>query len=500
MIRRLLALVAVAAPQVLLAAVVALFVATAENSLRCHPEWIPTKATLGMPVMGARHYASTRETLKDEHLDLGRWHGYQEVLHDAPLDLREVSFRARLEPGAYVIFVFDRTDAGFAGLRLSTHPRLRSGFFRADPAGRFETSRPVQLRGVEPDEWIDVHAAFADGRVAVDVGSESAGSFPVRAPSSQRFGFRGSERAALIDDVVVTHGDPSATFTETFFARTTFLRVFLAVLFPLGVASLLVFRQARRSPTNRLLFAAMTALLVLLVATTAALVGFRARLMDIYPEVDPAAELAFRVEETDAVRRTATERFDAAGRDAIRILFLGGSQTVGAGASRPDDAFVPRLERLLAAKEGGRPVACVNAAVSGVGSDVVLELYEKRWLVRAPDLVVLNVSVNDDDPGPLAANVERLLAANAARGIRTIVALEANSIEIAERKVNHHARLRSVADAFDVPVADPHSHLRSKANSGLLWWDFCHPTSYGHALIAEALLPSIQAELARIEG
>ena len=36
-------------------------------------------------------------------------------------------------------------------------------------------------------------------------------------------------------------------------------------------------------------------------------------------------------------------------------------------------------------------------------------------------------------------------------------------------------------------------HLKRQIDRGLLWWDFVHPTSFGHQLIADFLTPRIQA-------
>jgi phospholipase/lecithinase/hemolysin len=42
-----------------------------------------------------------------------------------------------------------------------------------------------------------------------------------------------------------------------------------------------------------------------------------------------------------------------------------------------------------------------------------------------------------------------------------------------------------------IPVVDLHAELKRATERGFLWWDFVHPTSFGHRLIAEALVPHV---------
>ena len=50
---------------------------------------------------------------------------------------------------------------------------------------------------------------------------------------------------------------------------------------------------------------------------------------------------------------------------------------------------------------------------------------------------------------------------------------------------------------FGVPVLDLHGHLSAPevVDSGFLWWDYVHLSSYGHRRAAEWLAPQLLPEL-----
>lgn len=72
-----------------------------------------------------------------------------------------------------------------------------------------------------------------------------------------------------------------------------------------------------------------------------------------------------------------------------------------------------------------------------------------------------------------------------------LFAQEANSIE-RRSEAPLHATMRRVAEERGIPIADVHGALARQYDRGFLWWDPVHPTSLGHRLIAETLLPEVR--------
>ena len=130
-----------------------------------------------------------------------------------------------------------------------------------------------------------------------------------------------------------------------------------------------------------------------------------------------------------------------------------------------------------------------------VSSVVVLELYETEGIRLNPEWTVINLSVNDGSSQEFAQefapNLERFIDLGEAQGIRTLLVLEAVSIEGSPGELLLHPAMREVARRRGVPVVDLHGYLKANYDRGFVWWDFVHPTSFGHKLIADCLFDAL---------
>ena len=175
----------------------------------------------------------------------------------------------------------------------------------------------------------------------------------------------------------------------------------------------------------------------------------------------------------------------------VRVLFLGTSQTWGSGAAVEAETFVRVIERRLNATVEGQRIECLNAGVSGAYSPRLAAMYVGSLLELEPDVVVVNLSNNDLKPEAFATALETIARAGAERGVDTLFCLEANSVEHRPGELPMHATMRRVAEELDVPLIDLHAYLGERSDTGFLWWDLVHPTSYGHHLIAARLVPEL---------
>jgi lysophospholipase L1-like esterase len=200
--------------------------------------------------------------------------------------------------------------------------------------------------------------------------------------------------------------------------------------------------------------------------------------------------------ETKTTSGDLQERFEEApAADEIRVLFVGTSQTWGAGARVLGETFVFQAERMWNEKLAGRgKAACMKGGISGQNSSVLRERYSKEWIEFQPDVVVINLGTNDTNMEAFRANLARFVELNGERGIRTVFALEANSIEHRPTSLPQHADMRKVAEEKGVEVIDVHGLLKERYDEGFLWWDFVHPTSFGHRLIAEVITTHVELE------
>ena len=456
------------------------------NSLERSGRWVASKTRLERGVMGANAFARSCHTLSDEHLDLGRWFGFQEVLLAEPVAARTVELDLLPRGGAHLSFLYDVGPETSRGLRLSTTPEVPPGRFRCAASGEFLEFEPLPELAVPADAWAHLSLDFGaqvaqarlDGGGGLALGPAPAGP--------QRFGFRGGSHPVLVDDVRV-RCDGAGSFHESFFNLRGFLFA-LASLSGLVGLELFLWRITRNDQRLRTLLVAGGASAVFVALGALAL---HQRKAGTYPRLDRTAEDSWVAQEIERVDARIRAEHPASVPGRTRVLVIGTSQTWGAGAARADEGFVEVLERELRATSPERDWECVNAGVSGLRAPRLLELLRERWLALEPRVLIVNLSNNDKDPATFEQALEGFARLAEEHGIAALFALEANASESVPGELALHPVMRRVAEAHRIPVVDVHRALAAQAQRGFLWWDNVHPTSFGHRLIAETLVPAV---------
>jgi lysophospholipase L1-like esterase len=180
----------------------------------------------------------------------------------------------------------------------------------------------------------------------------------------------------------------------------------------------------------------------------------------------------------------------------IRVAFLGTSQTYGSGAERISETFIARCHSLLAEALGDISVETYNFSISGSSSTELLSKYAESWRFAQPDLLVINLSNNDLKPDTLTANLRTLAYQTRAAGGRVVFLLEPNAAEADHRSLEKkHSAIRRLGQELRVPVWNLYGYISSDPvyDSGMMWWDKVHLTSYGHGVVAEWLAPQMLA-------
>ena len=460
------------------------------NTLEHNGRWISSKASLGTTLMGATTCMQTSQALARGRLDLGAWHGFQELFYEDELDVREVRFDFWIEEDGYLAFVFHRDEDSFSGVRLSANESFDNICFDARTDGEFlDTSKPA-AEDLAPGKWhrLELVAASTGPAIVVDgLPIDLGGSSP---PPANAVGFRGSAKRVLIDNVVIDQGDGAETVVERFSNRKNRTVVFvLSLLIVLAVdACLWAFGRLRRTGRLTILLSVTTlnAVSAVLAATLLAYVFlFQGR----YPVVGAETR-------DEWIRRAASQQCErirkeypvGSGASSFRILFVGSSQTWGEGAAKEEERFVDIVERRLNESANGMPrYECINAGVKGARSGTLVGLYEEEWIDLNPRVVLINLGNNDRSTTEFAASLRRFAQLGKERGIKTVFVTEPNCIERTPGELEFHTLLRSVGRECHVPVVEMHEHLKGQYDTGFLWWDKVHPTSYGHKLIADCL-------------
>ena len=175
-------------------------------------------------------------------------------------------------------------------------------------------------------------------------------------------------------------------------------------------------------------------------------------------------------------------------------MFIGTSQTIGAGARDLDETFFARVHHHLRdALPHDNAVESFNVSVSGLQARELLSEYEGHYQGLHPNLVVINLSNTDVDPQSFSTSMRRFLMLNQESGIKTLLIEEANSREHTSHLLVNHRELEKLGAEFHVAVYSLHEYLNqpSIVARGALWWDPVHLTSYGHELVSDWLTPKL---------
>lgn len=183
-----------------------------------------------------------------------------------------------------------------------------------------------------------------------------------------------------------------------------------------------------------------------------------------------------------------------------RVFLMGGSQAWGSGAADSSSTFDQLLERRLAAR--GLPVEVFNAGINGAGISRVRWTWDGLVSGLAPDLLILDVGLNDSAalataPGgaergrrrdALLAEFRAVLDRADALGAGVLLVLEPMCQETPLRPdADFYAGLARIAGERGVPVVSPQGEFARLERDRFLWWDTAHLTPYGHDAMARLL-------------
>jgi lysophospholipase L1-like esterase len=475
------------------------------NTLHRNGRWESSKVGLEYGILGAVSFLTTRTALHRGHLDLGVWHGYQEVVYAESIVLERLELRFRLARPGYLVVLHEKRDDGFLGVRLSRSPGLPSACLVGDAEGGFVGQMPLDAVGLD-DDWHRVVISATSDRYRVELDGASIGTCGAPAGVPTRFGVRGSAAKKIyVDDVRATHALPRGEIREDFSNHRGEWRLRLAALAGVAAVQICVLTlgaRRRREEGVSPHVAVIAAHGVLLLCIGLAWAVEALHLGRLHPERVDFGGYANPIEYEWAVtaRLGATVPFGPPPAGVRRILVVGSSQTWGSGAPTEADTWVARVERALnEAAPPGERFELINGGIPGLDARVLVPLAIDQSLVWQPETVLVNLGNNDRDPAKLAAALEALVDLTEEIGIRIVFVPEPNTIENrgSLRKLEaNHAVMRELATRRGIPVIEVHQPLVDRRDEGFVWWDRVHLTAFGQRLFAETLLASREKLLA----
>jgi lysophospholipase L1-like esterase len=469
-----------------------------DHTMQDHPEWTSTKTELERGVIGAWAFMQWQGPVTGNRLNLGAWHGFQEIVYREPLELSEVSLPFRVEDDGYIHILYDRRPDGFSGVRLSNHASFPSVHYRASADGEFlavDTLRSVLT--VSPDVWHTIRLVFEATAVRVELDEEFVATYP-RVPEPGQFGLRSGQRQVWVDDIVLTTED--GRVIREAFGHTdglpTASGAALSGLLLLTAVVLLIIRRLTSIPARSMWLGLVMVQVVLIVGLVGAfVVQFATGRRNQFVIGGRTVAEGYWIESTqrEIVAGLRAKYGAAPHPDDYRILFAGTSQTWGAGARNTSGTWVRVLEELLNAADGETRFVCINAGVPGHRARRTLLLLRDSLLALRPNAAVVTLGNNDEDPAALRQNLEGIVETLRGAQVKPVLVLEPNSIERRPTDSQHgdlavkHEVVKEIGAKYGVPVLDLHAYLATRREAGFLWWDFVHLTDFGQRLVADWL-------------
>ncbi|MDP7420780.1 MAG: SGNH/GDSL hydrolase family protein, partial [bacterium] len=460
--------------------------------------------TLEKGVMGAEHFLKDLQALSGGKMNMGAWHGHQEVIFKKILHLGHVKFDLQLPQNSYLIFLFNKSSEGFSGIRFSLSPYYKSMYFKASTEGKFITKNRLENIKCVENTWQHIEIGFHDTGLSVVMDGTVVEKIEARVNQKQVIGFRGGGQPSYIDNVSI-HQDKFDVQHISFDNRQNFLPVFLVSLVVVLILNLIFFVIYRLQATNNAvyLFESKITFNMVTIVIGALVFCYQYYSAHYYPIITDKmkqTEEYWRDSENETILKNLNEKYGSnPGTNTYRILFLGTSQTWGAGAARTDETFVARIEEMLNSNNTlNRNFECINGGMSSANSPILLEYYRRHWLRFNPQMTVVNLSNNDKVNDQFKENLVEFIELGRTEGIKTVLIEEPNAIDNVYHSnwiMTNHRIIQDLGTRYSVPTIPMHHYLGERNDDGFLWWDFVHLTSLGQKLFAEKTYSVIVEEL-----
>ncbi len=493
--------------------------AITHNTLENNGKWVSTKYFLKKGVIAGNAYFTEVQTLKDNRLHLESWHGYNEVFTKESYNFSEVSFDAIFSKDSYLYFEFNTHEDEVPAIRISANTLFPTAIITMKKSGEFTLidyfNSPILLNKKTrvKIQYIPEHSV-----IKLYINDRVTKEFPIGEQFYSPIGFRGGLQAVAVSNVAILDKDGRSVFTENFTYANSFLfpRYILFSIFIVFVSILLrryFCKYTKRRTISLCAFQVITLslLMILYFMINTFIVGK-------YPNTDGIFSFYWSKKEADIKRKNVdfvSNAIQSLPRKTIyRIVFIGSSQTWGAGATEEDKTIVSTVCRLLNSDpslvslrtvDSSMPtvetsmvkrkenIECINTAISGVDSTELLKRYKLALADHLdPDMLVINLSNNDrNQPDEFALNLQKFKEASHAN-TKIVFVQEANSAESSKDVIKNHSIMKNIGDSLNISVIDLHNFLLTQNAKGILWWDFVHLTDFGHEVAGKYLTTKIK--------
>ncbi|MCF8059408.1 MAG: hypothetical protein K9K67_08930 [Bacteriovoracaceae bacterium] len=457
------------------------FINSKSYNLEKNGNWTSVKQNLEFPPMQSDSFVKEPFSIKHGLLNLGSWHGYQEVYLKREYQAKKIEVSFELEDNSHLILLLKDKSGLRWGLRLSNNSHHPSSLLRINEIGKF--TEKVLLNIVLPSE-VTHKVSFIknDFDYKLILNGSEIGVGKDLAKQALKIGFRGSSRYSYLKNLII-EDQSDLTFIEDFYDWSRAWLIFLTSLglFGLGIYALIKYFSPR-------LYVLLNTATLCLSAGAFADYYYFSKFYSIDVNILGEAQIAAAEDE----RQRGLQYFykeqvlhfkEILNRKEERVnnFFIGSSQTWGEGTSSKSSQWVTRYCEAIKG-------SCINLGIKAITADSYFPRYKDHLVSFKPKRVFLIFSTNDfKRESRFKDAINDFIVLNNQNNIETILVLEPNDPDY-RSYIENHEILRELGKKHSKLTIDMVKPFMENRDTGLLWWDFVHLTDYGHEVFAKEFI------------
>lgn len=481
---------------------------TLNNTIDKNSNWISSKYDLGRPIIGGGEYIWETQALSKNRLDLSAWYGYNELLSKNFFKPSIVEFDFFLDEGQYFYFVFNKNINDSTMLRFSNSQDFPSAHLTVKESGEFSSQELINLNNYISKKWYHVIIKqINENNISIKVGEKEEIIINNKFLSDSQIGFRGPQYRVLIDNVYIKDAKYNNIFIENFnykynnLLQNIFFLVIFFFVFQLFIIYVLYILKNKfiKNLSKKILIYNVLIVFITVLLNYYLINIISPSYLNSNSFVNIVRNYLNKIDgyipfESDYpsinLFKGIFEEYKPENKD--KIFFIGTSQTWGAGAKNISDTMVNIFDSKIKNEISQDKYQVVNIALPGSKSKELLFYYKNYWLKTPPKIVVINLSNNDLDYEVFYNNLSEFIKINKEYNIKTVLVLEANSFEENPNSLMNHKAVSEIANFENLLLIDLHQFLKDKKDSGIIWWDFVHPTNYGYKISGEYIFDNMK--------
>ncbi|HEY8278122.1 MAG TPA: SGNH/GDSL hydrolase family protein [Bdellovibrionota bacterium] len=449
------------------------------NVLSAYPELYSTKMNLAYGVNGAVSFWVSRPALAENALNLAAWHGHQELNYRYVLDgFPRLSMKVAAGGASVLTLLAYPLDGGPAtALRLSSDPLHPTAWLKMTGKRFFVEKKPFEF-SLPQGSWVEVVLRQNGSMLEAVLDGKTVSSIPLPTGVAWLFSFTGNsaEGRLLVDDLSIEARNKS--YSQDF--SGPFPRFLAAAFFLFALAFLFLAKEMAGVGVVFLLTFILGGGLHLLVRVDRGLAA-------AYPAMVNTGGFPSHIENKERVM-DRLRSIPVNGKK--KVLWLGGSQAWGAGASSGSRTAFSLVKEALP-KELADRFELINGASSAarIGDQLIpLELVAAKHGLAA---VVLATGVNDMETDDFSGRLKMVAETVKKKGARLLLIPEPVERQAAAAMQPLQQGMIRFAQAEGIPYVDLQAEFDQAADSGFLWWDFVHLSDAGAEIAARAISPAL---------